>query len=207
MRHLLAEPVIILTMLFGFSTQSECIDSLKYCVSFNYYRDLSDTYKGGSLFSAEVGITRSWYGASVSYGFFQSHNVFRYEVVVEGYDRTLTIPFDELSTMSSGSLSLILIPVQNRVVNVNLLLGYAVSKARSLQFHDVEFSYSIQDEKYNYLFKNYELVKATHQGLMIGIDISFSVTMKLGLRASARIQDLSKGGTFFFVGSGIFFRL
>ncbi|MGB8489922.1 MAG: hypothetical protein WCE64_02590 [Bacteroidales bacterium] len=207
MRNTFLTWIIASIIILCFSFQGKCIDSLKYYVSFNYYRDLSDTYDGGSLLSGELKLKRSWYGAAVSYGFFQSHSVFTYTIIVEDIGRTLTIPFDEISTMSSASLSVIMTPVKNRVLNVDLLLGFAFSKARSLQFHDVEYSYSFQDEKYNYLFKNYELVKATHSGFQFGFDLSLSVTKRLGLQVSTRIRDLSNGGTFFFVGSGVCFRL
>ena len=188
-----------------FPFHAKCIDSLKYSVSLNYYRDLSDTYDGGNLLSGEIRVTRLWYGAAVSCGFFQSHSVFKYTIIVEETGRSLTIPFDELSTMSAGSFSFLVTPVKNKVLNVSLVLGFAISKAKSLQFHDVEYSYSFKDEKYNYLYKNYELVKATHLGIQFGLDLTFSVTKRLGLQVTSRIQDLSNGGTFFFIGSGVRF--
>ena len=109
--------------------------------------------------------------------------------------------------MKTSSISLMIIPIQTKLINTDIVCGLVLSQAKSLQFHDVDYSYSFQDNKFNYLYKNYELIKANHFGYQVGFNISVSVTKKLGLQLNSRIQSLSNGGTFFFVGSGICFKL
>lgn len=199
--------VLIIIFLFGLSLPGKSIDTLKYCFSFNYYRDLSDTYDGGGMLLGEFKISKSWFGASLSYGYFQSYSVFKYKIIVEEINKSITIAFDEVSIMKTGSFSLILIPIQTKLITADIALGLATGVAKSSQFHDVNYSYSLTDNKFNYLYKNYELVKKTHFGYQVGLNISFSITKKLALQLNARIQDLSNGGSFFFVGSGLCFSL
>jgi len=55
--------------------------------------------------------------------------------------------------------------------------------------------------------KDYQLIERTHFGYQTGIDITFNIFKKVGVQLNARIQDLNNGGTFFFIGTGFFFRL
>lgn len=182
-------------------------DTLKYSISINYYKDLSDTYDGGNLFSSEFCITKSWFGASISFGHFQSYSIFEYKVNVDELEKTLIIPFDEVSIMKTGSISLIISPIKTTKFETDIIIGFVSGFAKSSQFHDVEYSYSFQTNSFNYLYKNYELVKRTHTGYQIGFNISFLIFQKLGLQLNTRIQELNNGGTFFFVGGGLCFRL
>jgi len=199
--------VISLILLSVITPLGKSIDSLKYKIALNYFSDLSDTYDGGDLFSCEFKLSKSWYGAQISFGYFHSYSVFKYQVFIDELNRSLIIPFDEISIMKTGSLSLIFIPIQNRIITTDVLLGLVLGGAKSSQFHDVEYSYSFIDNKFNYLYKNYELVEKIHFGYQVGFTVSFSITRKFGLQISSRIQDLSNGGTFFFVGGGLCFRL
>jgi len=185
----------------------QSIDSLSFNVSFNYYRDLSDTYGGGSMFSGEFDVSRSWYGASISFGHFQSRSTFVFKIPVEETSSILEIPFDEMAIMKMGSFSFILIPIQNKRINTELLMGAVISKAETLSFKSVDYSYNISENKFTYLYKDYQLVKKRHFGYQVGVDVSFYFLKKAGLQLNARIQDLSNGGTFFFVGGGLCFRL
>lgn len=206
MRNHALRILLSFTLIFLFVYKAEGIDSLKYCISLNYYRDLSDTYDGGDLFMGEFNISRSWYGVSISYGYFQSYSVFKYQVFIEEINKSLSIPFDEVTIMKSTSISLLMIPIQNKFIRTDILFGVAYGQAKSLQFHDLDYSYSFQENKFNYLYKNYELVKQKHIGYQFGLNVIFSITKKIGLQLNSRIQDLNHGGTFFFVGTGICFR-
>lgn len=196
-----------LLILSNFVYAESGMDTLKYRISINYYKDLSDTYDGGNLFSSEFGITKSWFGASISFGHFQSYSIFEYKVNVDELEKTLIIPFDEVSIMKTGSISLIISPIKTTKFETDIIIGFVRGFAKSSQFHDVEYSYSFQTNSFNYLYKNYELVKRTHTGYQIGFNISFLIFQKLGLQLNTRIQELNNGGTFFFVGGGLCFRL
>lgn len=169
--------------------------------------DLSDTYGGGSMFSGEYEVTRLWYGASVSFGHFQSQSTFVFKIPLEEKSSVLEIPFDEMAIMKMGSFSLILIPIQNKRINTELLIGAVLSKSENLCFKSIDYSYNINENIFTYLYKDYQLVKRNHFGYQVGVDVSFYFFKKAGLQLNARIQDLSNGGTFFFVGGGLCFRL
>jgi hypothetical protein len=183
------------------------MDTLKYSISIDYAIDLSDTYDGGNLLNTEVKITKSWFGASISFGHFQSHSIFEYRVHVDELEKTLIIPFDEVSIMKTGSISLIINPIKRESFETELVIGFVGGFAKSSQFHDVEYSYSLQTNSFNYLFKNYELIKRSHLGYQVGLNIICYPFKKVGLQLYTRIQDLNNGGTFFFVGGGLCFRL
>jgi len=181
-------------------------DSLYYSISVNYYKDLSDTYDGGNLFSADLLISKSWLGANLSYGHFNACTMFEYIVNVEESDKKLVIPFDEVSNMKIGSISLVLTPIQSRLIKTDVLIGFTAGKAKSLQFHDVEYSYSFQTNTFNYLYKNYELLEKTHVGYQVGLDLSLFFSKRIGLGLTSRVQDLNNGGSFFLVGGGLKFK-
>ena len=65
----------------------------------------------------------------------------------------------------------------------------------------------LDQNKLTYLYKDYQLVNRTHFGYQVGFNVSFYVFTRIGLQLNARVQDLSNGGTFFFVGAGLCFRL
>ena len=83
---------------FAFSTSAVSIDSLKCYLTLNYFIDLSDTYDGGGPFIRGVQNLQGlvW----VKYIFRQFSNlilVFKYQVFIEEINKSITIPFDELS--------------------------------------------------------------------------------------------------------------
>lgn len=171
------------------------------------YKDLSDTYGNGNLMSCELNINKSWYGASSNFGFFQGHSTFTYKIIIEEIGKTIEIQFDEISMMQSSAISLSMIPIKKEWIQLDLSFGAALNKATSSQFNNVEYSYSLVEDKFTYLYKDYKLVKRTHFGYQVGLSISFYIKQKIGLQLSSKIQDLNNGGTFFFVGGGLCFKL
>ena len=207
MRNPVLRLLITLAITISIWNTSKGNDSLKYNISLNYYLDLSDTYGGGSLFAGEFSIQNSWYGASISYGHFLSHSIFNYSINIEELNKTIYIPFDELTTMQTASLSIKVIPIKTKIISSDLLFGLSYGYAKNSRFESVDYSYSLESNKFNYLYKDYKLFIKNHFGYQVGFNISFFITKKFGLQLNSRIQDLSNGGTFFFIGSGIVFRL
>ena len=205
---ILLTKVIILTFLF--CCQSFFIkanDSIRYNVSLNYYLDLSDTYGGGSLFSGEFAISRSWYGAKLTFGHFQSQYTFLFKVPYEEIETVLEIPIQEMSFMKTGALSGFIRPVQKKWITADLIFGAVFAKAHCFFLKGIDYSYDLVENRFTYLIKDYQLVQRNHFGYQVGVDVSFYFFKKAGLQLNARIQDLSNGGTFFFVGGGLCFRL
>jgi hypothetical protein len=182
-------------------------DSTRYCISLNYYKDLSDTYGGGNLFSGEITISRSWYGGKITFGHFQSQYSFLFKVPYEEINKTLEIPVEEMSFMQMGAISGFIRPIQKKLITTDFVFGAMLGKAKSFYLKGIDYEYNIDENRFTYLFKDYQLAKKTHFGYQVGVDVSFNFSKRIGLQLNARIQDLSKGGTFFFVGSGLCFRL
>jgi hypothetical protein len=182
-------------------------DSLKFGFSFNYFKDFSDTYGGGNMFAGEFGVKRSWYGAKLSFGHFQSQADFIFKIPLEETPYVLEIPFEEMAIMKMGTLSLTIIPIQRRWFEAELLLGLALASAQNSCFKGVEYTFDIAENRFTYLSKDYQLIKNTHVGYQIGFNMTFFPHKKVGLQINTRMQDLSNGGTFFLIGGGIFFRL
>lgn len=183
------------------------IDSLKYYFSFNYYKDLSDTYGGGNLLSGEYTVFKSWYGASLSYGHFQSQSTYTFKITVDEINKSVEIPIEEMAIMKIGTLSILLKPIQKSWIDTDIVFGLAIGQARSSILEGVYYNYSFIENKFTYLYTDYQLINKTHFGYQVGFNISFFLLKKVGLQINTRIQDLSNGGTFFFIGSGICFRL
>jgi len=182
-------------------------DSTKFVVSTNYYKDLSDTYGGGSLCTGEFFIIRSWYGGCISYGHFQSQSPFNFKVIVDEINETVQVPFKEMAIMQTGAISGFLRPVQKEWINFDILFGFVIGKAKSLIFKNLDFDYSFTEHKFIYLYQDYQLIKTSHLGYQFGFNVTFYPTKKVGLQVNSRLMDLSNGGTFFFVGGGLCFRL
>ena len=182
-------------------------DSISHNISLNYYLDLSDTYGGGSLFSGEYAISRSWYGAKITFGHFQSQYTFLFKVPYEEIGKVLEIPIQEMSFMKTGALSGFIRPIQRRWITVDIVFGAAFSKAHSFYLKGIDYSYDLIENRFIYLIKDYQLVKRNHFGYQVGIDVSFYFLKRIGIQLDTRIQDLNNGGTFFFVGGGFCFRL
>ena len=198
---------LMLIIILGLSNSANGIDSLKYSFSFNYYRDLSDTYGGGGLLSGEFTISRSWYGASISYGHFQSQPTYIFKIPVEEIDETLEIPIEEMSIMQIGNLSGFIRPIQKKWITTDLVFGIGFGKAQNSCFKGVDYSYNLSENRFTYLYQDYQLIKTNHFGYQAGFNITFYVSQKIGFQFNSRMQHLSNGGTFFFVGTGLCFRL
>jgi len=182
-------------------------DTIKYSLSFIYLVDLSDTYGGGEMFMGELGISRSWYGASLSYGHFMSQDDFVITIPVEETGFDLEIPFEEMAIMKMGTLSLTMIPIQGERFSAELLFGAAYARAEWSCFKSVDYSYDIAEGRFTSLSKDYQLVKDSYFGYQAGLRISYYPLKRAGLELNARIQDLGGRGTFFFVGGGFSFKL
>jgi hypothetical protein len=207
MKTLLKKSLILLMLFCGQSILLKGNDSTNYSISLNYYMDLSDTYGGGNLFSGEFTISRSWYGAKMTFGHFQSQSTFLFQFPYEEVGKILEIPVPEMSFMQIGAISGFIRPVQKKWITADLVFGAVLGKSRSLYLKEIEYEYSLIENKFTYLFKDYQLVRKNHFGYQVGVDISFYFSKRVGLQLNARIQDLSNGGTFFFVGTGLCFRL
>jgi len=192
--------------LLGFLNAS-AKDPIKVTPSVNFYYDLSDSYGSGSLLSSSLNVSKSLYGLKFDFGYFQGHSIFFYDIVIEELGKNIEIQFDELSNMRVCSGSLLIIPIQKEWITLNVNGGIALNFATLTQFSSVDYSYSFTENKFIYLYKDYKLVRKSHFGYQVGFDVSFYVLPNIGLQLSSRIQDLNNGGTFFFVGGGICFRL
>lgn len=182
-------------------------DTLSYSINFNYLKDLSDTFGGGTLISGEFVLSKSWYGADIGYGHFQSHSHVNYEIVIEEDNQSFNIPFDELSIMQTGSLSSLITPIRRQWFQFDVIFGLVYSRSKSSCFKSLSYTYNINDKKLTSVEKDYQLIVQTHFGYQVGANVSFYFVKNAGIQIKARIQDLSNGGTFFFVGGGLCFRL
>jgi hypothetical protein len=182
-------------------------DTIKYSFSFNYFKDLSDTFSGGTLLSGEFILFKSWYGAGISYGQFQSHSTTNYQITIEEDNQVLNVPFDEMAIMQTGSILGLITPIQTSWLQFDILFGLVLSKSENLCFKSISYTYDLNEKILTSVEKDYQLIERTHFGYETGIDVTFYVFKKIGLQLNARIQDLSNGGTFFFVGTGLLFRL
>jgi len=207
MKILYLKLIFIFFLSFNIFFVAKGIDSLNFNISLSYSKDLSDTYGGGGIFSGGFSISKSWFGAEVNYGHFQSQPTYILKIPIEELNISLDIPFDEMSIMEMGSLSAFIRPIRMKWIESDILFGICYGRARYLCFKGIQYSFSLPENRFTYLFKEYQLVKTNHFGYQVGFNISFFITKKFGLQLNSRIQDLSNGGTFFFVGSGIIFRL
>jgi len=207
MKTHLTKYIVLLILFCSHSVFLKGNDSTNYCISLNYYIDLSDTYGGGNLFSGEFTVSRSWYGGKISYGHFQSQYSFLFKVPYEEIGQTLEIPVQEMSFMKIGSISGLIRPIDKNWITADFVFGIVLGKAKSFYLKGIDYEYSIVENRFTYLFKDYQLAKKNHFGYQVGMDVSFHFSKRIGLQLNARIQDLSNGGTFFFVGSGLSFRL
>lgn len=195
---------IILCLLYGTITDAK--EKLKFGSSIILYRDLSDTYGKGNSLTGSISVYKNWYGASIDIGYYQAQSVFIYNVLLEDLNKKFEIQFDEVSNMRCYSLSILFLPVQKEWILIEVPVGIACNRAVNSQFNKVDYSYSLVDDKFNYLYKDYKLVERTHLGYQAGINITFYPLPNIGLQISSKIQDLSNGGTFFLVGAGLKFK-
>jgi hypothetical protein len=206
MKFLLAKISIIALILFIKILPVRANDSLSCSVSLHFYWDLSDTYGGGNLFSGEFSCVKSWFGGKLEFGHFQSDYLFLFKVPYDEPQILLQIPIHEMSFMKMGSLSGFIRPIQKKWISADLLFGAVYSRATSFYLKTIEYSYNPSDGTFDYLIKDYQLVKKSHIGYQLGIDIAFSIIKSTAIQLSSRIQDLNNGGSFFFTGAGICFK-
>jgi hypothetical protein len=178
-------------------------DSTKYYLSLKLSTDMSDTFGGGEVFSGEVAMLRSWYGLKMDFGHFQSQSIYLFKVPYEEIGKTLEISIPEMSIMKIGSLSGFVRPIDKNWISIDILMGAAYGKSKSFLLKSIDYEYNIEDNTFNYVFKDYSLHKANHFGYQAGIDITFWFNRRFGCQLNSRIQDLNNGGTFFLVGFGL----
>jgi hypothetical protein len=207
MKTFLSKCALLLTIYISLTVNIQGKEPLKCRSSLNFYRDLSDTYGKGSMLSGELSLYKFWYGANLNFGYFQGQSTFVYKIIIEEINKTIEIQFDEVSIMKSSAISWLFIPIQKDWLQLDLDFGAAWNIATSSQFNNVDYSYDLTQDRFTYLYKDYKLVKRTHFGYQVGFNLSFYILPKIGLQISSKIQDLSKGGTFFFVGGGLCFKL
>lgn len=182
-------------------------DSLNYSISINYLIDLSDTYGGGEMFTGEFSVSKSWYGLNFGYGHFLSQSDFIFMIPIEEAGLNLEIPFEEMAIMKMGTLSITIMPVKNKWFSTELIVGTAYAQAKWSCFKGVEYTYDTNEQKFTSLSKDYQLINKTHFGYQVGTNLSFYLTKFLNLQLQIKMQDLSNGGTFFFLGGGLSFKI
>lgn len=207
MKMLLRKLVLLLMLMYGLSFNLKGNDTTSFSISSSYYIDLSDTYGGGNLFSMEFKISRSYYGVKMAFGCFQSQSTFLFQFPYEELGQIIEIPVPEMSIMKIGSISGFIRPVQKNWITADLIFGGAFGKAQNLYLKEIEYEYNLIENKFTFLNKDYQLVKKNHLGYQVGVDITCYFAKRIGLQVDAKVFDLSNGGTFFFVGAGLSFKL
>jgi len=206
MKSFVTKFIVIALLLVTHILTLKAEDSISYYVTLNYYWDLSDTYGGGNLFIGEISGLKSWYGAKLGYGHFQSDYIFLFKVPYDEANLELQIPVHEMSYMKTGSISGFIRPIENKWFSTDFILGAVYSSATSFYLKTIEYSYNIEKGSFDYLIKDYQLVRRNRVGYQVGIDLTFNVLKNLAIQLSSRIQDFKKGGSFFFTGTGICFK-
>lgn len=182
-------------------------DTLHYFLNLNYQVDLSDTFGGGEVLSADLGLSKSWYGVFLSFGVFQSHATYNIDIQIYDNEPSFKVPFDELTILKSSSLSGIIVPIQANRFHMDLVLGLTYAKSKGLCFRSLTYVYSYEDQVLKSLEKDYYFIEKKHFGYQAGLNISYYFVKNIGLQLSTRIQDLNNGGTFFLVGGGLSIKL
>jgi len=182
-------------------------DSLKHCISFGYYKDLSDTYGGGSYyFSGEYELSTSWYGLNFDFGLYQSQSTFKYIFIIDEINESVEIPVEEMAIMKMGSISGLIKPIQKKWLEIDILFGAAFGKANHSMFSSLEYTYNTAESKLTSVTRDYMLISKNHFGYKAGMNATFFVTRKFGIQVKTRMSDLSNGGTFFLLGGGFAFK-
>jgi hypothetical protein len=191
---------ISLTLL---SVRLQGVDSLKYSISISVYKDLSDTYNGGTYFPVELKISKAWYAVSIGYGYFQSTSNYSYQVNIDENSKSFDIPISEISNMKLGSLSLSIEPINKNWISLDLLFGLSFGKAQSSVLNSIDYGYNLKEDKFTYLYRDYLLIKRNHFGSHFGFDATIKLSNAIGINLKSRIMQLSNGGAFFFIGTGL----
>ena len=182
-------------------------DTVSTSFNFCYHKDLSDTFGGGALLSGEFTLSKSWYGVGIGYSHFLSHSSIMYQIIIEEDNQVVNIPFDELAIMQNGSIYGLLTPIQKGRLQFDIVLGGVYGKSKNLCFKSLSYTYNLDEKKFTSIEKDYQLIERNCFGYQAGFNISFNVFKKIGFQLSSRVQDLRNGGTFFFVGGGVCFKL
>lgn len=198
--------LFILPVLIASTLSVNSQDTLKYSLSLNYSKDMSDTFGGGSILCSDFLISKTWYGGGLIFGLFQSHKAMNYQISLED-SQTFDIPFDELATMQIGSVYGIMTPIQKGPFKIDILLGAALGKSKNLCFRSISYTYNTNDKILTSVEKDYYFIDKTHIGYHTGINVSFNFFKGIGVQLTSRLFDLSNGGTFFFVGGGLIFNI
>jgi len=189
------------------SLGTKCETTSNYYVSFNFYKDLSDTYRGGNLLSGGLSIVKSWYGTEITFGYFHSHSSYLFNISIEEINKSIQIPVDELAIMNQSSISFLFRPINSKRISADFLVGMVLGYARNSILKSVYYNYDLAENQFSYLYRDYQLIKRDHFGFQFGFNLKLEITKTFDFQVSSRIQDLSNGGTFFFVGSGFCFKL
>ncbi len=197
----------VFIVLSCFRSVSHGGEPLNFSLSTNYYLDLSDTYGGGSMLAVGFKIAKSWYGLDFSFGHFQSQSLHVLKVPIEEIEGILEIPIEEMTIMQNLSFSGLIQPIHKNWIETDILIGLIFNMSKCFYNKSVDYQYSIPDNKFVYLIKDYQLIKENRIGYHVGLNISFYPIEKIGLQINTRLQDLNNGGTFFFVGGGICFKI
>jgi hypothetical protein len=206
MKSFVTKFLVLALLLVSHIFKVKAEDSISIYVTLNYYWDLSDTYGGGNLFDGEISALKSWYGAKLAYGHFQSDYIFLFKVPYDEANLELRIPVHEMSFMKTGSLSGFIRPIQNKWFSTDFVVGAVYSRSSSFYLKAIEYSYNIEKGSFDYLIRDYQLIKKNCVGYQVGIDLTFNIIKSIAIRLSSRIQDFRKEGSFFFMGSGICFK-
>jgi len=197
---------LLLFFCFGNILALEAEDTVKISISINYAIDLSDTYGGGNLFSGESTFALSWFGLKGSFGHLNSQYYSLVEVPYSDLGQTLELYIPEISFMSLGSLSLFVRPVSKKWITMDVVFGASMGRAKSFFIKDIEYEYSLQEQRLTYVFTDYHYVRKNHFGYHSGIDMTFYIYKNFGIQLNARMHDM-KSGSLFFVGTGLSFKL
>ena len=181
-------------------------DSSKISVSLNYSIDLSDTYGGGNQFSGEVTIPFSWFGVKGSYGHMNSQYYSLLQVPYEELGGSLEIYIPEISFMNLSSVSFFIRPVDKKWFTTDVIFGASMAQAKSFFIKNIEYEYNLEEEQFSYVFTDYHYVRNSHFGYHAGIDITVYFFKNIGIQLNSRIHDMNHG-SFFFVGTGLSFKL
>lgn len=206
MKDYLLKLTVLLVFFVNQFDSVKATDSTKISVSLNYSRDLSDTYGGGNLFSGETSISFSWFGVKGSFGHLNSQYYSLLEVPYSEIGGSLEIYIPEISFMNLGSVSLFLRPVEKKWITMDVVAGASIAQAKSFFIKNVEYEYDLEEERFTYVFTDYHYVRNNHLGYHVGLDITVYLLKNIGIQLSSRIHDMNHG-SFFFIGSGLCFKL
>lgn len=196
--------ILLLGNVSGFANRN---DSLKYYLSLNYTKDLSDTYGGGNLFSGEIVAFKTWYGLGISFGHFQSKYEYLFKIPYEEIGQLFEIPIQEMANLKLGTVSGFLRPIQSKRFATEIVFGIGYGQAQCFFLRSLDYSFNIDESQFNYIYRDYHVIKRNHFGYQVGISTSYYFFEKVGLQVNARLHDLSNGGTFFLIGGGVCFKL